>query len=83
MDETYYVVDGYRGVAWYRIGDGKTYCEDHEEMDHCDPDPESSDMVMVGDDRVFNFETSEITPVPDDDFCHECGQIGCKVGGIG
>ena len=33
--------------------------------------------IMVGDDRVFTFELDELTVIGDDDYCHECGQIGC------
>jgi hypothetical protein len=34
--------------------------------------------VMVGDDRVFTFDVDELEPLSGDDYCHECGQIGCK-----
>jgi len=33
--------------------------------------------VMVGDDRRFTFDPTEVTPLDDLDYCAECGQIGC------
>ena len=33
--------------------------------------------VMVGDDRVFTFDVDELEEIPEEAFCHECGQIGC------
>lgn len=33
--------------------------------------------VMVGDDRVFEIDTDDLTPLDEDDYCHVCGQIGC------
>lgn len=32
---------------------------------------------MVGDDRVFTEDIDDLTPLGDDDYCPECGQIGC------
>lgn len=33
--------------------------------------------VMVGDDREHLVEVGELTVIADEDYCHECGQIGC------
>jgi hypothetical protein len=33
---------------------------------------------MVGDDRVFTFDVHYLTPIKEDEYCPECGQIGCK-----
>lgn len=33
---------------------------------------------MVGDDREFRFAPEQLTRIDDDDYCHECGQIGCR-----
>jgi hypothetical protein len=50
-----------------------------------DPEPiENRDFVlavMVGDDREFTVEVSELTKISDDDYCPGCGQIGCKAYG--
>lgn len=39
-------------------------------------------LVMVGDDREFEFEPEELTKINDEDYCHVCGQIGCGHDGI-
>jgi hypothetical protein len=37
-------------------------------------------LVMVGDDREFVVDADEIEPLAEDDFCSDCGQIGCGHG---
>lgn len=54
-------VAGYRGVA-FRVLEG---------------DGETLKCRMVGDDRDFEFSTEECTVLSEDEFCFECGQIGC------
>lgn len=34
-------------------------------------------VVMVGDDTVHIVETSDLTPLHEEGFCHGCGQTGC------
>lgn len=34
-------------------------------------------VVMVGDDRRHIVDVDELEPIADDDYCGECGQIGC------
>lgn len=36
--------------------------------------------VMIGDDREHTFDVEELTPLDRDEFCGECGQIGCGHG---
>lgn len=36
---------------------------------------------MVGDDRVYEVNADDCSPLPDDEFCGSCGQIGCGHGG--
>lgn len=36
---------------------------------------------MVGDDRKYTFDIDELTKISEDDYCPECGQIGCKAYG--
>jgi len=36
---------------------------------------------MIGDDRTFVFDPSDLVPIADDDYCTECGQIGCTADG--
>lgn len=33
---------------------------------------------MVGDDRVHLVDPDDLTKIEDDDYCHECGQVGCR-----
>ncbi len=84
-DETFpadaYSVKGYRGVAWRVYGwELERYWDESEGIFADDPDERRTDKVvcvMVGDDRRFTFEPSELTPLDDDDYCGVCGQIGC------
>ena len=46
-------------------------------------EPETADdttrvrAVMVGDDREHIVDTDDLTPLPEDGYCRECGQTGC------
>lgn len=63
--------------------------EDHEHDDGCyswdeegcDVPTGELDVVMVGDDRVFVVDPADCTPLADEAYCSECGQIGCKADG--
>lgn len=35
-------------------------------------------MHMVGDDKEWIFDVSDLTPLSEDDYCPSCGQIGCR-----
>lgn len=57
-----YRVDGYKGIAWYRVKptrDGRAF------------------MTMVGDDRVFEVDKGDVHKIDSKSYCAECGQIGC------
>ncbi len=32
---------------------------------------------MIGDDRNFSENPDDLTPIREEDFCPECGQVGC------
>jgi len=32
---------------------------------------------MVGDDAIFIHDIEDLTPLPEEEFCPGCGQIGC------
>lgn len=38
-------------------------------------------VQMIGDDRHFAVDPSDVTALADDSYCSECGQIGCGHGG--
>lgn len=37
------------------------------------------DCVMVGDDQVHSIDIADLTLLDSNEFCIECGQIGCSV----
>ena len=43
-------------------------------------DPEIPIIRLVGDDRDFEADWSDISPIDADQFCGGCGQIGCGHG---
>lgn len=88
-----YAVQGYRGIAFYLLGweqvwepytflcsneDGEEWEEDSGEGEWVDdPDRQNVIAVMVGDDRKHTVSIDRLTRLSDDDYCPECGQIGC------
>jgi len=34
-------------------------------------------VVMVGDDQEWTVDAEDCTPLSEDDYCSECGQVGC------
>lgn len=72
-----YKVNGYGGIAFYLLGYEMIRDEDY---DWSGIEYENSDRVravMVGDDRVHLIDVEDLTPLTDDEYCPECGQIGC------
>ena len=87
-----YTVKGYRGIAWRVLGwetePGLTewWDKEAEEMVY-DSEPEDVRTgrivcIMVGDDHCFTFDPEDVTPLPREDYCGECGQIGCSHDGL-
>jgi hypothetical protein len=37
---------------------------------------------MVGDDRYFMFDPDDVSPLAREEFCGECGQVGCAHDGL-
>lgn len=68
--ETYYEETGY-------------YTPDEDPANYLVNEPEQvedrSRVVahMIGDDRDFTFDIDDLEPIARDDYCGECGQIGC------
>ena len=87
-----YTVKGYRGIAWYVLGwetepgPSEWYDEEAEEwVSDEEPEPVRTGQVvcvMVGDDRHFTFDRDDITPLAREDYCGECGQMGCTHDGL-
>lgn len=71
-------VAGYGGIAFYLLDYVKVRDEDYEWSGIEYDDREKVQAVMVGDDRVHEIDVDDLTEISDDDYCPECGQIGCK-----
>jgi hypothetical protein len=71
-----YKVKGYQGIAWNVLG---WELEANEDTVWTGEYEQTGKVlaVMVGDDSVFTFEESDLTPIDENAFCHGCGQIGC------
>jgi hypothetical protein len=76
-----YTVDGYRGVAWYVFG-WETRPTEETEWDGIEERTGQVVCRMIGDDRYFLFDPEEITPLAREEYCGECGQIGCCHDGL-
>lgn len=65
------------GVAWHAIAYEPMYDE------YGDEDGYTTDTiiaVMVGDNRRFRIPTEDCIPITNDEYCSQCGQIGCGHG---
>lgn len=41
-----------------------------------------AEVIMVGDDRTHKVDVDDCTPLPRNDYCAVCGQIGCSHDGL-
>lgn len=76
-----YRVEGWPAVAWRATSYGKIYDEDYEWSGIIYDDTERVVCHMVGDDKDYTFGVEELTKIDEEDYCPECGQIGCKTYG--
>jgi hypothetical protein len=72
-------VDGYPGVAFY-VHDRERAATEDTWWDGIEEETGRVLMVIVGDDRTFAVEPDDLTPLEREDYCSECGQIGCGHG---
>lgn len=86
-----YKIEGWAsGIAWRAVSyeielreyivddeDEELYWTDYEEVENRD----RVVCIMVGDDRKFTFDVDELIKIDEDEYCPECGQIGCKAYG--
>lgn len=74
------------GVALWFVGHPQRLVYDPMGYDPWDGEPEREPdttmalVRMVGDDRDHEVGLDTLTPLPEDDFCGGCGQIGCAHG---
>ena len=85
-DDTYfdadaYTIDRYDGIAWYALGWETKPDEDTEWSGY---EVKTGRVVcrMIGDDKDFTFEPDSLTPLEREDYCGQCGQIGCRHDGL-
>lgn len=76
-----YRTNDYNGVAWYVLG-WETEPTEDTEWDGIEERTGRVVLVMVGDDRHFVYDLEDITPLEREDYCGECGQIGCGHDGL-
>lgn len=79
-DETFsadaYTVAGHRGVAW-RVYGWETEPDEDTHWSGCENRTGRVVCVMVGDDHRWTFDPDDVTPLAREDYCGECGQMGC------
>lgn len=75
--EAAYRVAGWPAVAWRIVGLPEWRGEDYEWSGMAYVDPSQRVMVMVGDDSKHTFDVDELERIADDEYCKDCGQIGC------
>jgi hypothetical protein len=80
-DRAYRLEGWASGIAWRVIGFHKFKDEDYEWSGIECVDESRVDAHMIGDDQVFVFDVEELIPINDDEYCSECGQIGCTANG--
>lgn len=88
-----YRVAGYGGIAFYLLGYSTTWTEEsweysgegdeEDESSYFYNEPEEIEdrsfvrAVMVGDDHVHLVDVDDLEPLAREDYCGQCGQIGC------
>ena len=76
-----YRVDGHSGIAWYVLG-WETEPTDETEWSGMYDRTGGVVCVMIGDDRHFVFDPEDVKPIDREDYCGECGQMGCRHDGL-
>lgn len=74
-------VKGWKGIAFYVVGPETAPDEDTEWSGYKTPTGKVI-VVMVGDDRKHAVDPEDCTPIASEDFCGECGQMGCGHGRV-
>lgn len=75
--EQRYTVRGYSGVAWYLLGQHVETWWEGDPENTFEIETDMVECVMVGDDRTFVVDATDLTELAESAYCHECGQIGC------
>lgn len=70
-DAPEYQADAYRIDGWETEPDEDTEWSGYENRTG------NLIAVMIGDDRHFAVDPDDVSELRDDEYCPECGQIGC------
>ena len=77
-----YTVEGYRGIAW-RVMGWETAPDEDTEWSGIEERTGDVVAIMVGDDRTFTFSPDDLVAIAREDYCGQCGQVGCGHDGLG
>lgn len=85
-DETFkadaYKVDGWgEGIAWRVLG-WETEPDEDTEWTGFEVKTGKVLVYMVGADQRFAVDQDDITPIAREEYCGECGQMGCGHDGL-
>lgn len=74
-------IAGYDGIACYVLG---WETEPDEDTDWSGYEVRTGRLVciMVGDDRRFTVDPDDVSTLAREEYCSECGQIGCSHDGL-
>jgi hypothetical protein len=76
--ENAYKVEGYDGIAWRIQSYEIIKDEDYEWSGITQVNRDRVVCYMIGDDREFTFDVSDLTELDETEYCTVCGQIGCN-----
>lgn len=76
-----FTVRQYPGIAWRVLG-WETEPDEDTEWSGYEVRTGRVVAVMVGDDRHFSLDVDDVAALPREDYCGECGQIGCTHDGL-
>ena len=76
-----YTVSGWAGIAWRCLG-WETEPDADTEWTGIEERTGRVVCIMIGDDHKFTFEPEDVTAIAREDYCSECGQIGCTLDGL-
>jgi hypothetical protein len=76
-----YTVRGHGGIAWRVLG-WETEPDEDTEWSGYENRTGRVITIMVGDNHRFVFDPDDLTPLEREDYCGECGQIGCAHDGL-
>lgn len=85
-DETF-TADAYTVAGWgagiaFRVLGWETEPDEDTEWSGCENRTGRVIVRMIGDDARHSVDESDITPIAREDYCGECGQIGCTHDGL-